>query len=234
MTIPYSLDENRLTDKGGYFARMKSSGTADLEMIIDRMVERGSTLGKADALAAMQLLIEVIIALILDGWRVSLGGLVRLYCTIEGTFDSYSDSFHPSRHTLKGSAQSGRLLDKALRYRGKPRKRQSETPVPNPTRFTDVVSGAYDSFTPGGMGRLEGWRLKTNPDADDEGVFLIGQDGQEHRLKVVYNTAKLLIVSLPNLPPGAYYLEVRARVGNAKTVRISRLPQPLSAIESAT
>ncbi len=28
MIIPYSLDKNRLTDQGGYFARMKSFGIA--------------------------------------------------------------------------------------------------------------------------------------------------------------------------------------------------------------
>ncbi len=234
MPIPYSLDTNNFTDKGGYFARMKSVGTADLEMITDRMVQRGSTVGKADILATLHLLVEVLIALILDGWRVNLGDLVRIYCTIEGTFDSYSDSFHPSRHTLKGSAQSGRLLDKALRDRGKARKRQSDTPRPNLSRFIDVVSGAYDLFTPGGVGRLEGWRLKTNPDANDEGVFLIDQNGREHSLTVIYNTARMLIFYLPSLEPGTYQLEVRARVGNAKTVRTSRLRQPLSVIESAT
>ncbi len=33
MTIPYSLDENRFTDLGGYFGRVKSFGIAGFPVI---------------------------------------------------------------------------------------------------------------------------------------------------------------------------------------------------------
>jgi hypothetical protein len=228
------LDSNEFTEEGGYFARVRSVGTADLDMIVDRMVRRGTTVGKADIVAALHLLIEVCIDLILDGWRVDLDGLVRLYCSIGGTFDSPQDRFHRSRHTLKGSAQAGRRLDKALHVHGEPRKQQIRRPQPIPRRFTDLTTDAHDRLTPGGMGRLTGSRLRFNPDADGEGLFLVDQAGQEQRLVVVHNTARQLIFHLPELPPGDYHLEVRARVGNASSPRTGRLTQPLHVIESAS
>lgn len=228
MPIPYVLTPNEFTEKGGYFARMRSAGRANLEMIADRIVARGSTVGKADVLAVLYLLIEVCIDLILEGWRVHLGGLVRLYCNVEGIFDSTDDTFDPRRHTLKGAAQAGSRLNEALQNRGQLRRQESRRQNPNLQHFTDVASGAHDSFTPGGMGRLVGSRLKFDPAAEDEGLFLVDAAGEAHRLLVGYNTPRLLLFSLPHLPPGVYHLEVRARVVNASTVRVVRLTQPLS------
>ena len=171
MPIPYVLAPNEFTEKGGYFARMRSAGRANLEMIADRIVARGSTVGKADVLAVLYLLIQVCIDLILEGWRVHLGGLVKLYCNIEGIFDTYDDAFDPHRHTLKGMAQPGLQLNEALQNRGQLRRQESRRQNPNPQRFTDVISGAHDSLTPGGMGRLVGSRLKFDPTAEDEGPF---------------------------------------------------------------
>ncbi len=231
MPIPYVLTPNEFTEKGGYFARMRSAGRADLETIADRIVARGSTVGKADVLAVLYLLIEVCIDLILEGWRVHLGGLVRLYCNVEGLFASHDDAFDPRRHTLRGATQAGPRLNEALRNRGQLRRQESRRQNPNPQRFIDVVSGAHDSFTPDGMGRLVGSRLKFDPTAEDEGLFLIDAAGEAHRLLVGHNTDSLLIFSLPHLPPGVYHLEVRTRPKNTAIVRSARLAQTLSVIQ---
>jgi hypothetical protein len=231
MPIPYVLAPNELTDKGGYFVRMRSAGRADLETIADRIVARGSTVGKADVLAVLYLLIQVCIDLILEGWRVHLGGLVRLYCHVEGLFDAHDDAFDPRRHILKGTAQAGPRLNEALQNRGQLRRQESRRQNPNPQRFTDVVSGAHDSLTPGGMGRLVGSRLKFDPTAEDEGLFLIDAAGEAHRLLVGHNTDSLLIFSLPHLPPGVYYLETRACPTHTAIVRTARLAQTLSVIQ---
>lgn len=230
MTIPYTLDANNLTDEGGYFARVRSVGTADLEMIADRIVGRGSTVGKADVIAVLNLLEEVCIDLVLEGYRVHLGDLVQLYCSIEGVFDLANDSFDSSRHALKGTARTGSGLNDALKYRGQARKQELRRPYPTPKEFTDVSSGFRDRFTPKGMGRLTGVYLKFDPEADDEGLFLIDEAGQEHRLAVGYNTPGLLIFHLPEVPAGTYYLEVRSRMRFASDVRTSRLAQPLTAL----
>lgn len=50
MTIPYTLDTNKLTKDGEHFARVRSVGTAGLDMLANPIVGRGSTAGRADAL----------------------------------------------------------------------------------------------------------------------------------------------------------------------------------------
>lgn len=55
MTISYVLHENHLTsDPNDYLARVYVTGTVDVEGVIDRMIERGSTTTKADILAALE------------------------------------------------------------------------------------------------------------------------------------------------------------------------------------
>ncbi len=227
MTIPYTLDRNHLTGKGGYLARMRSYGTASLDTIADRIVARGSTVGKADVLAVLYLLIEVIIDLVLDGWRVNLGGLVRLYCSIEGVFDSPDERFTAGRHKLKGVAQTGARYERALAARGKVARQAGHQPGPLPGLFTDLTTQTHDRFTPGSKGQLQGRRLKLDLAAPDEGVFLIDEAGQAQKLAVIYNTSVLLIFDLPAAPPGLYRLEVRARPRFSSNLRASRLDKPL-------
>jgi hypothetical protein len=232
MTIPYSLDRNNLNDKGGYFARMRSYGTADLDTIADRIVARGSTVGKADVLAVLYLLVKVIIDLVLDGWRVNLGGLVRLYCSIEGLFDSFDERFTAGRHRLKGAAKTGSRYERALAARGKVVKQPGRRPGPAPLLFSDLTTQAHDRFTPGGKGQLQGRRLNFDAEAPDEGVFLIDEANQALKLEVIYNSARLLIFDLPDAPPGLYRLEVRARPRFTLHLRASRLDKPLLVTES--
>jgi hypothetical protein len=232
MTIPYSLDNNNLNDKGGFFARTRSHGTADLDTIAERIVARGSTVGKADVLAVLHLLLEVILDLVLDGWRVNLGGLVHLYCSIEGLFNSHDEHFTPGRHKLKGIAKTGARYERALKTRGKVARQVGRRFDPLPRMFTDLLTEAHDRFTPGGKGQLYGRRLKLDLAAPDEGVFLIDQAGQTLKLSIIYNTTSLLIFDLPDSPLGSYRLEVRARPHTSTTLRAARLDKPLLVGES--
>ncbi len=227
MTIPYSLDRNNLNDKGGFFARTSSHGTADLDMIAERILARGSTLSKADVLAVLYLLLEVIVDLVLEGWRVNLGGLVHLYCSIEGFFDSLEERFTPGRHKLKGVAKTGARYERALKTRGRLARQVNRQIDPIPRTFTDLLTEAHDRFTPGGKGRLSGRWLKLDLAAPDEGVFLIDQAGQALKLNIIHNTARLLIFDLPDVSPGSYRLEVRARPHCSTLLRAVRLNKPL-------
>ena len=53
--LKYALRENLLTPQpNDYMAQVTDSRSYNLEQIIDKMIERGSTLTKADITAAMQ------------------------------------------------------------------------------------------------------------------------------------------------------------------------------------
>ena len=80
MPIHYALFENNVTsDPDDYAAVVQVIDNADLETLIRRMIERGSTTTRADILAVMEDAIGACESLLLDGMRVNFGGLVELF-----------------------------------------------------------------------------------------------------------------------------------------------------------
>ena len=85
MSIRYALFANRLTGGvGDYMAHVQKGGTADLDMVVERVMEQGSHLSRGDALAMMEELLVATQSLLLDGYRVDLGGIVHLHTSIKG------------------------------------------------------------------------------------------------------------------------------------------------------
>lgn len=230
MPIQYALDQTVHTQKNDeYVARVTPVGTVDLDGIVDRIVNRGSTVGRSDVVAVLYELIDVCTDLVVDGYRVNLGDLVHLYCSIKGTFASSDDRFDRSRHAIRGRAAAGRRLNDTLAHRARTRKQHLNRRRPILKRFIDLTSQIHNrQLTPGGSGLLIGAQLKFDPDAADEGLFLIDATHQARRLDVARITPSELLFTLPaDLPAGTYQLEVRARVGNATTLRKGTLQIPL-------
>jgi len=69
--------------------------------------------------------------------------------------------------------------------------------------------------TPGGMGRLTGYRLKFDPTDPNQGIFFI--NGSTTQVDVVgkNNPSELMFLVPANLQPGAYSLEIRSAIGNS-------------------
>jgi hypothetical protein len=82
----------------------------------------------------------------------------------------------------------------------------------------DLDSNTWDStVTPGGLGRLNGHRLKFDQADPQQGVFLVTANGTENRVELLAkHTPKELIFRVPaGLASGDYRLEVRAIFGLA-------------------
>ncbi len=80
MAINYALFENHLTsDPDDYAAQVKITGSADLEVLANRMIDQGSTVTKPDILAVLEDAIKATESCLLDGYRVQLGGLCELF-----------------------------------------------------------------------------------------------------------------------------------------------------------
>ena len=70
MSIQYVLQENTLPKGDKYRARVQARGTVDLDGVIDRMLEQGSTITRADILAVLNNYYTAIERLVLSGYRV--------------------------------------------------------------------------------------------------------------------------------------------------------------------
>lgn len=228
MPIVYALHENNLTDDPtDYRAMVSPTDILDLDDVIARMLQGGSTVTKEDTLAVLESYHATIIALVLGGSRVNTP-LVNFGTSVRGSFNGQTDAFDPNRHTIEARLNTGTRLRDALRS-ARPQKNERSSPLPSPLAYLDINSGEPNSLlTPGGMGQLSGYRLKIDPTDPEQGIFLIHSGGTVTRVQVIgQNTPGQLMFMLPApLPSGSYTLEVRARFG--ESLRSGDLDRKLS------
>ncbi|MBN1305207.1 MAG: DUF4469 domain-containing protein [Anaerolineales bacterium] len=217
MSINYSLRENRLTgNPEAYTARVQARGSVDLETVIEAMVEQGSTITKADILGVLEDYFSAIERLVLLGYTV-LTPSANYGTSIKGLFDGPDDSFDESRHRVAGAVRPGARFRRTVVERASFNKIITDVPKPIVQAFTDFESGERNNtLTPGGLAEVYGNRLKFDPGAPDQGIYLIGTDGSETRVSVVArNQPGSLIFRAPDgLADGVYNLQVRATQGS--------------------
>jgi len=230
MTINYALFENHLTsDPDDYVALVQSNGSAEMEDVIDRMIEQGSTVVKADILSVLEDYHTAIENMVLEGMNVNTPG-ANYKATIKGIFNGQADSFDPNRHQVRASVSPGSRFRKAVEERGQPAKQEAIRPKPSLLEFTDLNSDVRNStLTPGGMGQVVGHRLKFDAEDPAQGIFFVAADGSETQATVVGRNkpAELMFLIPDGLLAGDYTLEVRAGFGE-DDVRSGALDEPLT------
>lgn len=107
MSIRYYLRENKLTQEDNdYMAYVLSSRQADLDDVIGKMIERGSTVTKADILSVMSDFQGTLQGLLQDGANV-ITPFANFSASIRGVFNGAADSFDPSRHQISVNINAG-------------------------------------------------------------------------------------------------------------------------------
>ncbi|MBN1303802.1 MAG: DUF4469 domain-containing protein [Anaerolineales bacterium] len=230
MSINYALRENPLNVAPGvYSAWVRRRGAADLDTVINTMVERGSTVTRADILGVLEDYFSTIEHLVLLGYSV-LTPSANYSASVKGNFDGPEDCFDAGRHQVAGRVSPGARFRRAVAENAGVTKVISDVPKPIVQSFIDYESGERGStLTPGGLAGIYGGRLKFDPQAPDQGIYLIGADGSERRVSVVArNQPGSLIFRTPDgLEEGVYRLEVRAALGGDQ-VRPGTLAETLA------
>ena len=230
MSIQYSLRKNEFSPEAdGYIATIHTTGTADLERIIERMIESGTTINRPDILGTLDSYYTAIESLILEGYNVITPG-ATFNTSIKGTFSGPGDAFDPQRHQLRCISRTGARLREAVARRARPTKVEPLETGPRLFQFTDVNSSTRDqTLTPGGIGKLRGRNLKFDPDDEAQGIYLLAADHRETRVAFIgeNKSGNLTFLIPPELPPGEYQLQVRARPRFNTKVRRATLDKPL-------
>ncbi len=233
MPIRYVLLKNALSDDpDDYVARVISYDSVGLEEVIERMVQQGSTVTRADIVSVLEDFYTAIKGLLLNGVNVNTP-LANFRLSIKGTFRDITDRFDADRHQLRAVITAGSRLRRAIRFEGRPVK--EESPVrfrPYPVTYTDLNSGEHNqTLTPGGLGQIEGYRLKFDADDPLQGIFFIAEDGTETRVRVMgENRPGKLLFLIPDLAPGSYRLEVRTLYQGTGFLRTGRLSDRLTVL----
>jgi hypothetical protein len=230
MPIQYVLHENNLTsDPGDYAAMVQPSASAELEDVIERVIEGGSTISRPDIFGVLEDFVRAIENMVLEGTSVNTP-LANFGASIKGVFDGQADSYDPNRHQVTATVTPGSRLRAAVRKRAQVVKGEAFKPRPNPLEYTDLNSGERNSvLTPGGLGQVIGHRLKFDPADANQGVFFVGDAGATRAEVVGRNKPGELMFLVPaGLASGEYTLQVRAVIYGGEEVRSGALAATLS------
>ena len=232
--LKYSLRENLLTPApDDYMAQVADVRSYTLDEIIDLMMDKGTTLTRADVAATLQVYGEVCSSLIKDGSAVNTP-LMNTSMSISGVFDGANDTFDKKRHTVNLNITAGTLLRDAV-TKVKCEKTEGVSTDPYITEVTDIVSGKVNEvLTKGGVVQLVGSRLKFDAKDTAQGIFFVPETGNPVRAAVIAENkpARLMAIIPADLAAGTYYIEVRTKYANAtkqlKTLKIGRFAKPLT------
>ena len=232
--LKYSLRENLLTPApDDYMAQAADVRSYTLDEIIDLMMEKGTTLTRADVAATLQVYGEVVSAIIKDGSAVNTP-LMNTSMSISGVFDGANDSFDKKRHTVNLNITAGTLLRDAV-TKVKCEKTEGVSTDPYITEVADIVSGKVNEvLTKGGVVQLTGSRLKFDAKDEAQGIFFVPETGEAVRAAVIAENkpARLMAIIPADLSAGTYYIEVRSKYSGGgtklKTVKKGSFGKPLT------
>ena len=214
--IHFGLYKNKLTNgKEQFKAQVLSKETYNLDGVIDRMLEQGTTLTRQDIVAVLDLFFRTVMMLVLEGHNV-LTPLVNLGVSIAGNFKSQDAPFDKKVHKVKARANANKVFKDKVEKEAQVQQQMPNRPMPQPGECIIPNGPDNSTLTPGGGVKLRGHNLQFNEADPEQGIFLVAGDQTRTRIEMVlHNTARELIFLVPNtLTSGEYTLEVRVRYGN--------------------
>ena len=232
--LKYSLRENLLTPApDDYMAQAQDVRSYTLDEIIDLMMDKGTTITRADVAATLQVYGEVCASLIKDGSALNTP-LFNTALTIAGVFNGANDAFDKKRHTVNLNMTAGTLLRDAV-TKVKCEKTEAAGTDPYITEVTDIVSGKTNEvLTKGGIVQITGSRLKFDAKDASQGIFFVPETGNPVRASVIAENkpARLMAIIPADLAAGSWYIEVRTKYANAtkqlKTLKAGRFGKALT------
>lgn len=233
MNLKYALIESLITaDTSDYTALVQDTDSYGIDAITQKMLDKGSTVTRADVLAVLTNFFEVVEQITREGGAIHTD-LMQSRPSITGVFNGADDKFDPKRHQIHTNLNPGKSLKKATEQIIT-QKVDAPQIGPHITEVKDAVSGSINTaLTSEGAVELVGNGLKIAGLDLATGVWFhnlaIGASSYKVAT-VVINTDKQLIVTAPTLPAGEYHIELRTFQGSrniTKTLHTTTFPTRL-------
>jgi len=229
MTLKYSLEENRLTERpDDYSAQTYASGSFDMEAIINRMLSRGTLVTRTDVIAVMNNFQETLVDIILEGGMINTP-IFNTAFSISGVFESPLDSFDGNRHKLNVNLTKGTLLRDAEK-KVKFEKTTASVPQPTIQEVRDSVSGSVNEMlTPRGVIEVYGYNLKIIGDDPTCGIWFVFGENDEYKADImIENKPSKIIAMIPDLPGGECRIKIVTQYSGSvllKTPKVCTYPK---------
>ncbi len=222
-----------------YLPHTTSNGTLSMSHLLDLMSSGGGSMSRAQTVACLTRLFEVIQEHVLLGHRVPLGDLGTLGAYATGLLDAEGRPVKTAlQRRRRKTATTGRV-DFAVQFTPSAKLKKALANVPYRIHKTDqrcpAVNELVDAttgqpiatITPGQHVRLLGKNLKFNPATKDEGIILALDSGKKRTWRitdVIDNTGPRLTFQIPaDLPTGTTCrIYVRKRFPRCQAVHCNK------------
>jgi hypothetical protein len=209
--LQYSLSENLLTPApDDYIAQPVNVRSYTKDEIIKRICDRYTGLTPAQLNSAFDEITDEMRIITEDGSAVNTP-LITTIWSIPGVVEGAAEYIDPKKNPPKLNAVPGSTLREAAKQ-VKLEKVIVAEPAPHIIEVKDIASETVNELiTPGGVIQLRGGRLKLLPGIENNGIFVVNEQGNEVKItSIVENKPARLIAVLPaDIPQGDYFIEVR-------------------------
>jgi len=233
MSLRYGLIPNHLTDDPDDFMGIVTDSETVTEVdLVNRMIGKGSTVTKAEALSVIEEYEYAVAEAVKNGNNVNTR-LFKLTPSVSGVFTNQSDGFDSSRHAVKLNLNAGSRLNDAV-VDIELRKIEINQAQPVLQQFVDLKTKVMnETFTPGQIASIRGLLLKFDEEDNAQGIFFIAADGSETRVvNMVKNKPSELLFFVPEtITNGTFQVEVRTVLHKLKTIRTGRLVSDLVPVQ---
>ncbi len=235
MSLKYALLENLLTPSpDDYTAQVQEVKSHDMNSIMEKMLQKGSTITKTDTLAVLNAFFEVIEEVTRQGETVSFDEF-RTHFSISGVFKGAADHFDADRHTVHLKLHAGKRLKEVLSDLSL-EKVTTEKALPHVLEVKDSITGSTNqNITSAGVIEIIGSRIKIAGEDLDKGVYFEDSQGKTYKVQtLIENKPARLVVLVPSLEKGTYLLSIKTQYSGGgtfvKQARIGTFEHPLNVV----
>lgn len=181
-SVQYKVVRNgaasKIAGRDIYTAMVITKETYGTKELAARMVSEGCAVKASTIRLVLSEFADLIGKLVAEGRSVNIGGVVRFFPGIRGTFDSIDSAWNATKNTIVVNAATGARMRTAAAASGVTRMDAAE--LPTLLQLIDVATSKPNVLTSQGQFFVSGERLTWDPAADDEGWF-VSYDGTESK-----------------------------------------------------
>ena len=233
MGIKFQIFSTKLAGEARYVARITQKDNYDQAMLVDRMVEMGTSVSRGDVESVLGLFQKAVERVCGEGSTVSLDGFVRFAPAIGGVFDSVADGYLSTRNSIYVNARVSSVFNNRFAKVTGVEKISASFKSPGLSCVVDLASDSInEKVTPGNIVSLEGERLKFDPENAAEYLRFVNADDSNQTAAITKFqkfTDKELVFLMPTVSFTRGYFELANAMNTAKVRSDKSLPVDVAA-----
>jgi hypothetical protein len=229
MGINFQIFATKLAGQTRYVARISQKDNYDQTMLVDRMVEMGTSVSRGDIESVLGLFQKAVERICGEGSTASLDGFVRFAPAIGGAFDSEADGYLSPRNSVYVNASVSSVFNNRFAVNTGVEKVSSSFKSPRLFSVDDLASETTnEKVTPINIVSLGGERLKFEPQSSLEYLRFVNAEDPAQFVPITKFqkfTDKEVVFLMPAVPFAKGYFELAnamntARVRSDKSVAV--------------